>query len=186
LSFVNPNTCHLICNNFNLNFIFGIVCVFVCVCAFSLRRESPDMILGDKLLISEMVLSQWCSMGSWGVGTRGLDWMMLDEETGLHLKFGLEWVVRIPWPTTRLSPKWVRVFTFTTHRTCSCFRLRAIWVRARVFRVLDFGLGFYAWTKSAGRNLKIMCEAMLFTKEKKATLILWSYELMTFIFNSTH
>jgi hypothetical protein len=31
-----------------LNFIFGIVCLFVCVCAFSLRQESPDMILGDK------------------------------------------------------------------------------------------------------------------------------------------
>jgi hypothetical protein len=29
----------------------------VCVCAFSLRRESPDMILGDKPLISEVVLS---------------------------------------------------------------------------------------------------------------------------------
>jgi hypothetical protein len=57
LSFVNPNTWHLICNNFNLNFIFGIVCVFVCVCAFSLRRESPDMILGDKLLVSDVVLS---------------------------------------------------------------------------------------------------------------------------------
>jgi hypothetical protein len=41
-----------------LNFIFGIVCLFVCVCAFSLRRESPDMILGDKPLISEVVLSQ--------------------------------------------------------------------------------------------------------------------------------
>jgi hypothetical protein len=27
------------------------------ICVFSLRRESPDMILGDKLLISEMVLS---------------------------------------------------------------------------------------------------------------------------------
>jgi hypothetical protein len=40
-----------------LNFIFGIVCLFVCVCAFSLRRESPDMILGDKPLISEVVLS---------------------------------------------------------------------------------------------------------------------------------
>jgi hypothetical protein len=48
----------LICNNFNLNFIFGIVCIFVCVCAFSLRRESPDMIFGDKPLISEGVLSQ--------------------------------------------------------------------------------------------------------------------------------
>jgi hypothetical protein len=29
----------------------------VCVCAFSLRRESPDMILGDKPLIFEVVLS---------------------------------------------------------------------------------------------------------------------------------
>jgi hypothetical protein len=29
----------------------------VCVCAFSLRRESPDIILGDKPLISEAVLS---------------------------------------------------------------------------------------------------------------------------------
>jgi hypothetical protein len=41
-----------------LNFIFGIVCLFVCVCAFSLHRESPDMILGDKPLIFEVVLSQ--------------------------------------------------------------------------------------------------------------------------------
>jgi hypothetical protein len=41
-----------------LNFIFGIVCLFVCVCAFSLRRESPNMILGDKPLIFEVVLSQ--------------------------------------------------------------------------------------------------------------------------------
>jgi hypothetical protein len=40
-----------------LNFIFGIVCLFVCVCAFSLRRESPDMILGDKPLTFEVVLS---------------------------------------------------------------------------------------------------------------------------------
>jgi hypothetical protein len=28
-----------------------------CVCVFSLRRESPDMILGDKPLIYEVVLS---------------------------------------------------------------------------------------------------------------------------------
>jgi hypothetical protein len=41
-----------------LNFISGIVCLFVCVCAFSLRRESPNMILGDKPLTFEMVLSQ--------------------------------------------------------------------------------------------------------------------------------
>jgi hypothetical protein len=30
----------------------------VCVCALSLRRKSPDMILGDKPLISEVILSQ--------------------------------------------------------------------------------------------------------------------------------
>jgi hypothetical protein len=29
-----------------------------CVCVFSLRRESPDTILGDEPLISEVVLSQ--------------------------------------------------------------------------------------------------------------------------------
>jgi hypothetical protein len=29
----------------------------VCVCAFSLHRESPDMILGDKPFIFEVVLS---------------------------------------------------------------------------------------------------------------------------------
>jgi hypothetical protein len=29
----------------------------VCVCAFLPHRESPDMILGDKPLISEVVLS---------------------------------------------------------------------------------------------------------------------------------
>jgi hypothetical protein len=47
-----------------LNFIFGIVCLFVCVCAFSLHRESPDMILGDKPLIFEVVLSQSSSAAS--------------------------------------------------------------------------------------------------------------------------
>jgi hypothetical protein len=30
-----------------------------CICVFSLHRESPDMILGDKSLISEMVLSHY-------------------------------------------------------------------------------------------------------------------------------
>jgi hypothetical protein len=29
-----------------------------CVCVFSLHRESPDMIVGGKPLILEMVLSQ--------------------------------------------------------------------------------------------------------------------------------
>jgi hypothetical protein len=66
LSFVNPNTWHLICNNFNLNFIFGIVCLCVCVCAFLLRQEFPDMILGDKPLISEVVLSQLVPEQDWG------------------------------------------------------------------------------------------------------------------------
>jgi hypothetical protein len=42
-----------------LNFIFDIICLFVCVCAFSLRRESSNMILGDKPLISDVVLSQF-------------------------------------------------------------------------------------------------------------------------------
>jgi hypothetical protein len=31
---------------------------YVCVCAFSLYQESPNMILGDEPLISEVVLSQ--------------------------------------------------------------------------------------------------------------------------------
>jgi hypothetical protein len=47
-----------------LNFIFGIVCLFVCVCAFSLRRESPDMILGDKPLIFEVVLSHYPNLST--------------------------------------------------------------------------------------------------------------------------
>jgi hypothetical protein len=33
------------------------MCVCVCVCAFTLHRESPDMILRGKPLISEVVLS---------------------------------------------------------------------------------------------------------------------------------
>jgi hypothetical protein len=32
-----------------------------CVCVFSLRQKSPDMILGDKPLIYEVVLSQRCA-----------------------------------------------------------------------------------------------------------------------------
>jgi hypothetical protein len=65
-SFVNSNTWHLICNNFNLNFIYGIVCLYVCVCVFSLRQESPDMILEDKPLISKVVLAQLVSEQDWG------------------------------------------------------------------------------------------------------------------------
>jgi hypothetical protein len=32
--------------------------LFCCVCTFSLRQESPDMILGDEPLILIVVLSQ--------------------------------------------------------------------------------------------------------------------------------
>jgi hypothetical protein len=53
---VNSNTWHLICNNFNLNFIFGTVCLCVCLRILASSRI-PDMILGDKSLISEVVLS---------------------------------------------------------------------------------------------------------------------------------
>jgi hypothetical protein len=38
----------------------------VCVCAFLLRRESPNIILGDKPLISEVVLSQLVPEQDWG------------------------------------------------------------------------------------------------------------------------
>jgi hypothetical protein len=38
----------------------------VYVCAFSLRRESSDMIVGDKPLISKVVLSQLVSEQDWG------------------------------------------------------------------------------------------------------------------------
>jgi hypothetical protein len=38
----------------------------MCVCAISLHRESPDMILVDKPLISEVVLSQLVSKQDWG------------------------------------------------------------------------------------------------------------------------
>jgi hypothetical protein len=82
LSFVNPNTWHLICNNFNLNFVFGIVCLCVCVCAFSLHRESPDMILGDEPLISEVILSQmWCDdimCDCYEFYVCGVCWMLYD------------------------------------------------------------------------------------------------------------
>jgi hypothetical protein len=53
---LNSNTCHLICNNFNLDFIWYCM-LMCCVCVFSVCQESSDMILGDKPLISEVVLS---------------------------------------------------------------------------------------------------------------------------------
>jgi hypothetical protein len=65
LSFVNSNTWHLICNNFNLNFIYDIAYLYVCVCAFSLHRESPDIILGDKPFIFEVVLLQLVPEQDW-------------------------------------------------------------------------------------------------------------------------
>jgi hypothetical protein len=49
-----------------LNFIYGTVCLYVCFCAFLLHRESPDMILRDKPLISEVVLSQLVPEQDWG------------------------------------------------------------------------------------------------------------------------
>jgi hypothetical protein len=46
------------CNNFTLtSYNIGIVGFLCCVCVFSLHQESPDMILGDESLISEVVLS---------------------------------------------------------------------------------------------------------------------------------
>jgi hypothetical protein len=62
----------------------------VCVCAFSLRRESSDRILGDKPLIFEVVLSQckiWQNMlttQSWqksyaDVRQRDLEFVVGDE-----------------------------------------------------------------------------------------------------------
>jgi hypothetical protein len=37
-----------------------------CICVFSLHRESPDMILGDKPLISEVALPQFISEQDYG------------------------------------------------------------------------------------------------------------------------
>jgi hypothetical protein len=89
LSFVNSNTCHLIYNNFNLNFIFGNVCLCVCVCAFSLRWESSDMILGDKPLISEVVLLQaQCSDHCWEWGDGFVEAIEADLATGsVHVSY---------------------------------------------------------------------------------------------------
>jgi hypothetical protein len=42
-SFVNSNTWHLICNSFNLNFIYGIVCLYVCVFVHSHFIENPPI-----------------------------------------------------------------------------------------------------------------------------------------------
>jgi hypothetical protein len=53
-----PNTWYLNCNNFYFNFnIIVLYASMCCVCVFSLHQESLDMILGDKSLISELVLS---------------------------------------------------------------------------------------------------------------------------------
>jgi hypothetical protein len=41
----------------------------LCVCIFSLRRESPDMILGDKPLILEVVLSLLVIIARLGLNT---------------------------------------------------------------------------------------------------------------------
>jgi hypothetical protein len=39
---------------------------YMCLCIFSLHQESPNMILGDKPLISEVVLSQLVLEQDWG------------------------------------------------------------------------------------------------------------------------
>jgi hypothetical protein len=55
----------------------------VCVYVFSLSREFPDMILGDNLLISEVVLSQVVGVVQGGVGRRrrrvilGVSWAVV-------------------------------------------------------------------------------------------------------------
>jgi hypothetical protein len=48
----------IIYNNFYLELHIWYCMLMCCVYAFSLRRESPDMILGDEPLIYEVVLSQ--------------------------------------------------------------------------------------------------------------------------------
>jgi hypothetical protein len=42
-SFINSNIWHLIYNNFNLNFIYGIVCLYVCVFVHSRFIENPPI-----------------------------------------------------------------------------------------------------------------------------------------------
>jgi hypothetical protein len=79
-----------------LNFIFGIVCLFVCVCAFSLRRESPDMILGDKPLIFEVVLSQFAPVST-------MLWM--DDALSAQAMTTVPPRTAMPWPETGLSSK---------------------------------------------------------------------------------
>jgi hypothetical protein len=56
----------------------------VCVCAFSFHRESPDMILGDKPLISEVVLSQFLSQHShWSSSLKpSICWWQTNRLTG--------------------------------------------------------------------------------------------------------
>jgi hypothetical protein len=64
-----------------LNFIFGTVCLYVCVCTFSLRRESPNMILGDKPLISEVVLSHNTSATGMGYSSFGVAMFRFQKST---------------------------------------------------------------------------------------------------------
>jgi hypothetical protein len=60
-----------------------------CVCIFSLCRESPDMILGDKTLISKVVLSQLVSEEDWGEthtkASKNHNYVV-DEERLAHIK----------------------------------------------------------------------------------------------------
>jgi hypothetical protein len=95
-SFINFNTWHLIYNNFKLNFIYYIICLYACVCTFSLHQESPDMILEDQPLISKVVLSHCPHSGSAFFGVLPLN----------H------------------STHHVSVFRFQIRRICSVFRFQ--------------------------------------------------------------
>jgi hypothetical protein len=78
LSFVHPNTWHLICNNFKLNFIFGTV--WLCVCLrilassriprYNLGRQTPHF-WGDSVTLTT---SQYT-----GIFTKGLPTSVFTE-----------------------------------------------------------------------------------------------------------
>jgi hypothetical protein len=98
-----------------LNFIFGIVCLFVCVCAFSLRRESPDMILGDKPLIFEVVLSHHTSLNDAELA------VMFVAREEASLEGTVEW---LQWGLTILAEGTVqfriRTFGYISLALCLC------------------------------------------------------------------
>jgi hypothetical protein len=56
------------------------------VCAFSLHRESPDIILGDEPLISEVVLSHFTNSRSYFISSRCIRTMNILYFILLHIK----------------------------------------------------------------------------------------------------